>query len=147
MDTLVEGENDAGDFVGLAIDAQGVRTNFISVAGVITTFTIPGSTDVSPTCINNLGQVAGHYTAGNQHGFFRDTDGTLTYPIDYPVTGAGTDILGLNGQGLMVGTYFPSGVLPAFVLQHRTRIPSYDPPSAATTVIGGLNTPNMIEDD
>jgi hypothetical protein len=146
VDTYVEGENDMGDFVGVAIDAQGVHTEFISLGGVITTFTIPGISDVSPTGINNLGQVAGHYSSGNlEHGFFRDTDGTLTYPIDYPVSGASTEILGLNDQGLMVGTYnTPGSNQHAFVLQNRTNFISYDHPDAAATFFGGINNSRTI---
>ena len=145
VETNVTGENNAGDFVGVANDGQGVRTNFINVAGVITTFTIPGFSDVSPIAINNLGQIAGHYTAGAQHGFFRDADGTLTYPIDYPLAGASTEILGLNDQGLMVGTYYVgSGPLHAFVIKDRTHFISYDYPGGAATVFGGINNSNAI---
>ncbi len=145
LETNITGENNAGDFIGVANDGQGVRTNFINVAGVITTFTIPGLSDVSPRAINNLGQIAGHYTAGVQHGFFRDSDGTLTYPIDYPLTGANTEILGLNDQGLMVGLYYVgSGPLHAFAIKDRTHFISYDYPGGAATVFGGINNSNAI---
>jgi uncharacterized membrane protein len=145
VETNITGENNAGDFVGVANDGQGVRTNFINVAGVVTTFTIPGISDVSPRAINNLGQIAGHYTAGIQHGFFRDADGTLTYPIDYPLAGANTDILGLNDRGLMVGLYYVgSGPIHAFVVKDRTHFISYDYPGGAATVFGGINNSNAI---
>jgi len=144
--TIVTGENDAGDFVGVAFDAQGVETNFISIGGVITTFAIPGSTNVSPTDINNLGQVTGHYSQGPEHGFFRDADGTLTYPIDYPVAGSFTEIQGLNDQGLLVGVYFVSGgALHGFVLQNLSRFLLYDhPDGSGRTVFEGINNSNMI---
>jgi uncharacterized membrane protein len=141
--TYVNGENDAGDFVGLGIDDQSVITPFISVGGVITTFAIPGINDVGPRAINNLGQVAGYYTDGSfQHGFFRDVDGTLTYPIDFPGSTT-TEIFGLNDRGVMVGTYNIAGIQHAFVLD-GTRFISYDHPNASATFFGGVNNAGTI---
>jgi hypothetical protein len=144
--TYVEGVNEAGDFAGIAIDAQGVHTQFISVAGVITTFSIPGISDAEVVVrdINNSGQVAGYYLQGIAHGYLRDADGTLTYPIDYPVTGASTEILGLNDQGVMVGFYEPPGSDEhAFVVQDGSFI-SYDHPDGSATHFGGINNSGTI---
>lgn len=143
VDTFIFGENDAGDFTGLAIDAENVPTAYLSVGGVITTFTIPGASEVDPRGINSLGQVAGYYFAPGQHGFFRDADGTLTYPIDFP--GASTTvILGLNDRGVMVGTYNLANTQHAFVLQNSTRFISYDHPDASGTGFGGINDESFI---
>jgi uncharacterized membrane protein len=144
VNTYVFGQNDAGDFVGLAIDAQNVHTAYISVGGVVTTFTIPGSGDVAPRGINSLGQVAGYYIDGAfQHGFFRDVDGTLTYPIDFPGSTT-TEIWGLNDRGVMVGTHNIAGTQHGFVLQHRTRFISYDHPDSSFTAFGSINNSGMI---
>ena len=83
--TIVTGENDAGDFVGFAINEDSSVTPFVSVGGVVTSFTIPGVSNVYAQAINNLGQIAGYYGGSRvEHGFFRDGDGTLTYPIIIP---------------------------------------------------------------
>lgn len=144
--TYIEGINDAGDFVGKAIDARGVHTQFISLSGVISTFSIPGISDseVVVRGINNLGQVTGYYLAGIAHGYLREADGTLTYPIDYPVAGASTEILGLNDQGALVGFYDPPvGDEHAFVLKDGVFI-SYDHPDGSATSFGGINNLGMI---
>lgn len=145
MNTNVYGENDAGDFVGLGIDDQYVITPFISVGGVIATFSLPGINDVVPRAINNLGQVAGYYTDGSfqQHGFFRDADGSLTYPIDFPGSTT-TEIFGLNDRGLMVGSYNIAGTQHAFVLQNGTRFISYDHPDGSATFFGSINNSRTI---
>jgi uncharacterized membrane protein len=144
--TYIEGINDAGDFVGKAIDPRGVHTQFISLSGVISTFSIPGISDseVVVRGINNLGQVTGYYLAGIAHGYLREADGTLTYPIDYPVAGASTEILGLNDQGALVGFYDPPvGDEHAFVLKDGVFI-SYDHPDGSATSFGGINNLGMI---
>jgi len=144
--TVVAGVNDTGDFAGVAIDAQGVHTQFISIGGVITTFSIPGISDAEVVVrgINNLGQVTGYYLQGIAHGYLRDADGTLTYPIDYPVIGASTEILGLNDQGALVGFYDPpSSDEHAFVVQDGIFI-SYDHPDGSATHFGGINNSGTI---
>ena len=143
--TYIFGENDAGDFVGVAIDAGGVDTGYISVGGVITTFTIPGASEVDPRGINSLGQVAGYYFANSiQHGFFRDADGTLTYPIDFPGART-TTIFGLNDRGSMVGTYGDlADTQHAFVLRNGTRFVPYDHPDGSATFFAGVNNSGFI---
>jgi hypothetical protein len=99
--TDVTGENDAGDFVGFYITEPFSVIGFVNLGGVPTSFTMIGN-DTFPKAINNLGQIVGYY--GFHHGFFRDADGTLTFPIDYP-NSTFTEIYGLNDRGLMVGTW------------------------------------------
>jgi hypothetical protein len=98
---------------------------------------------VDPKGINNLGQVAGYYFSPGQHAFFRDADGTLTYPIDFP-SAASTLILGLNDRGLMVGTYNLANTQHGFVFQKGHRFIPYDHPDADATVFAGVNNSNMI---
>lgn len=146
LHTNLTGVNDAGDFVGFALNG-GPATPFVSVGGVVTSFTIPGATEVYAQAINNLGQIAGYYGgSGVEHGFFRDADGTLAYPLDYP--GAkGTRIHGLNDGGLMVGDYGTVGFEDfAFVLKNRVRFISYDYPDEGEhfTIFGGVNNAGVI---
>lgn len=100
--TKLTGINDAGDFCGWTDSSA-----FVSRGGSLVEFVIPDADYAFPQAINNLGQVVGCYrlTGTSQvHGFFRDADGTLTYPLDYP--GAiFTEINGLNDNGLMSGSY------------------------------------------
>jgi hypothetical protein len=101
---------------------------------------------VYPQAINDLGQIAGYYDNGADHGFFRDADGTLFYPLDYPGAKS-TRIRGLNDGGLMVGDY---GTLSfedfAFVLKNRIHFLSYDYPDEGEhiTVFGGVNNSGVI---
>jgi hypothetical protein len=80
--------------------------SFVSIGGNITNFTVPGTElATSAHAMNNLGQVVGGYDDENGvHGFLRNADGTLTYPIDYPGAVA-TDLYGINDTGWMVGSY------------------------------------------
>lgn len=52
--------------------------------------------------IKNRNQCVGYYSNHDfepNHGFFRDADGALIYPIDAPGTTA-TGLLGINNRGL-----------------------------------------------
>lgn len=145
--THVTGVNDAGDFVGFAQVDSVSTTAFMSVAGVVTSFVIPGQNEVYPQTINNLGQIAGYYGgSGVEHGFFRDADGKLAYPLDYP--GAkGTRVRGLNDAGLMVGDYGTFGLEDfGFVLKNRAHFISYDYPDEGEhfTIFGGVNNSGVI---
>ena len=114
--TVVLGINDAGDFCGSTVSSA-----FVSRGGSLVEFAIPGAAYTEPDAINNLGQVVGSYslTRSNQiHGFFRDADGTLTYPLDYPGA-VFTQPGGLNDNGLMSGKYYlhGDGIAHGFVRQ------------------------------
>lgn len=136
-----------GDFVGFAQVDSVNTTAFMSVGGVVTSFTIPGQSEVYPQAINNLGQIAGYYGgSGVEHGFFRDADGTLAYPLDYP-SAKGTRIRGLNDGGLMVGDYGTVGFEDfGFVLKNRVHFLSYDYPDEGEhfTIFGGVNNSGVI---
>jgi len=86
--TNVTGLNDAGDFCGFWFTDAVVITPFLNVGGALISFSIPGIDVVYARAINNLGQVAGGYVDPSnpsvEHGFLRDADGTLTYPLDFP---------------------------------------------------------------
>ena len=129
--TWLTGLNDAGDFCGYA--DVGERA-FVSIGGTVVDITIPGVTVVFPRAVNNLGQVAGTYQDPENrhvHGFFRDADGTLTYPLDIPHA-AFTHINGLNDRGFMAGSWQGAGttLTHGFVLNPSGRSVSFDYPDS-----------------
>src|SRR5262245_51976526 len=80
--------NDAGDFTGgFDPDGSGIFQGFVSVGGTITSFSVPGAISTFAYEINNSNQlVVGYFVAppvpGILHGYYRDTNGALHFPID-----------------------------------------------------------------
>ncbi len=114
-DTFLFGLNDAGDFIGYYYTGN-TQTAFVSVAGTITPIEIPGVSIVSPSAINNFGQIIGVYldpvNPALTHGFLRDADGTLIYPLDYlsyDSPGGYTVFHGINNQRRISGWTDDSG--------------------------------------
>jgi hypothetical protein len=145
--TYVTGVNDAGDFCGYGETMAGFHTGFVSIGGVVTTFSGPNGVTISPLAINNLGQIVGYYNNPDfAKGFFRDADGTLTYPIEYPVAKY-TTLTGINDAGLMVGSYTDVGLVThGLVVKNFTELTSYEHPDATNnlTYFGGINNNNLI---
>src|SRR5436190_10021276 len=128
--TLVTALNDAGDFAGQVYVRENSECNniqsFVSIAGNVTYFTIPGASSTTAGGMNNLGQVVGSYYDGAVHAFFRDVDGTLTFPIDYPGAVA-TSLSGINDKGWMTGYYGDTeGFFHALFLKSPTEFVVYD---------------------
>ena len=96
--------------------------------------------------LNNVDQIAGRYTYSGliDHGFFRDADGTLTFPIDPPGS-TGTFPIGINDRKLMVGRFDDgSGITHAFVFQMPDKFLVYDFPGATLTSFNGINSAGVI---
>ena len=144
LGTTLAGLNDAGDFCGYT-----VSSGFVSIGGSLVEFTVPGAQYIYPSAVNNLGQVVGTYRLerSNQfHGFFRDADGTLTYPLDYP-DAVFTDINGLNDNGLMAGNYTLHGdsIAHGFVRQADGRTISFDVAGAVYGVgVSDINNSGLM---
>lgn len=144
LNTNIRALNNAGDFAGTADFQNDLFHPYISVGGNVTLFSLPGFfTAVGG--MNNLNQVVGAYsdeTGG--HGFLRDADGTLTYPIDYP-GGSYTSLYGINDKGWMVGAYFDGeGSRHGLFLTSPTRFVVFDYPGANLTELYGINNQGMI---
>lgn len=149
-DTLVLSLNDADDFCGYYTDVDGGDgIPFINIGGVLGTFDIPGAGGVYPTGINNLGQVLGIYYNQEHtetYGFFRDADGTLTYPLHH-FGSIETVINGINDKGIMVGHYRNRYGAHAIVIRlpHPGRDAIYyDYPETNDTNFAGINNSLLI---
>jgi hypothetical protein len=145
--TYVTGVNDAGDFCGYGSTMEGFHTGFVSIGGVVTTFSGPSGATISPLAINNLDQIVGYYNnPDTAKGFFRDAGGTLTYPIVYP-NSQYTTLTGINDAGLIVGWYTSLGLVTSgLVVQNFTLFTTYNHPDATNnlTYFGGVNNNNQI---
>jgi hypothetical protein len=144
-DTRIQALNDAGAFAGTA-DFQGpldLYHPYLSVAGTVTLFSLPG-TFTAVGGMNNLNQIVGYYFGERGHGYLRDADGTLTYPIDYP--GAlYTKLNGINDKGWMVGSYIDTeSISHGIFLTSPTRFVVFDYPGASFTELTGINDQGMI---
>ena len=133
--TLPRGINDAGDVVGVYINADTTQNpptvsahGFIYSKGMYSTVDVPASFDIpAPTAtvlsgINEQGQVAGDYTTATvtfsgitgdslkptSRGFLRSADGSSFTHIDVP-SALSTDCRGgINDHGNIVGMYMDS---------------------------------------
>lgn len=146
--TDVTGINDAGDFCGFYFVDASVIIPFVNTNGTLMPFTLPGVDEVLPMKLNNLGQIVGYYfdpaDSSVQNGFFRDVDGTLAYPLDYPGSRY-TVILGINDEGLLSGAWGdPSFFDHAFLLQLPGHFVSYDYPNGFSTTFSGINNLRLI---
>jgi len=104
--------NDSGTVAGGFLDSNGAHGYLRASDGTFTTFDPTGSGTqieiVIPYQITASGAVAGTYTDVNgvRHGFLRDASGSITI-LDAPgaveQTNFGTDVLGINASGTIVG--------------------------------------------
>jgi hypothetical protein len=104
--------NDSGTVAGGFVDANGAHGYLRASDGTFTTFDPTGSGGqievVIPYQISASGAVAGTYidTSAVRHGFLRDPSGNITI-LDAPGAGTvaeqGTDVVGMNASGTIVG--------------------------------------------
>jgi hypothetical protein len=112
LDGVVQGGNDAGQFVGDYLNNNGVRTGFMGAKGKYQsdiTLDIAGITSTDPRQINNNGVVGGSYvdSSGIQHGFVLDGNNLTTF--DYPGAVGVTAPEGINDAGVVTGLWQDSG--------------------------------------
>src|SRR5262249_34673525 len=140
------GINNLGDICGTAIFGDGSQLGFISVLQVVTTFAVPGATATLAYQVNDSGQIIGTYFDSNgiPHGYTRNTDGTLTNPIDVPGA-TGTRLLGNNASNWVVGTYTDtSDKTHGLFYVTSNDITTYDYPGATSTTLSGINANGLI---
>jgi len=137
LSTFVLALNDAGNFAGDFDPPTGGRLGFVSIRGNITSFGVPGATMNSTFSINNSNEVSGDYLDSGSvtHGFFRDSAGTLTFPIDPPGATA-TFPFGINDKRIIVGRYTDGGGTDhGFILKMPNSFVSFDYPGATAIAV------------
>jgi hypothetical protein len=146
LDTIPLGINDADDFVGNVILSDGTSPAFVSLSGIITTFAVPDATATLAYQLNASEQIAGYYVdaAGVTHGYLRDSDGTLTFPID-PPDSTGTILFGNNDSNWVVGRYADSsGVTHGLFFMTPDDFVTFDFPDSTFTSLNGINQDGFI---
>ena len=144
--TIVLGVNNAGDFCGSDTPASGVQSAFLSIGGAVTEFAIPDASASLAYQINEVNQSCGYYVDSStvSHGFFRDSDGSVLAPIDYPGS-TSTIIFGNNNKNWMVGRYTSAdGNTHAFLLILPNKFLNYDYPGTTFTSFNGINSDGLI---
>ena len=122
LDTTLSGLNNAGDFAGWFTDSSGITQAFVSLGGTITPFSVPGASLTRAYQLNSSNQLVGFYedSLGIEHGYFRDTNGALHFPIDPPGS-TDTVLFGNNENNWIVGRYDDSvGVTHGLLLSRQT---------------------------
>jgi hypothetical protein len=144
--TVVLGINNVSDFVGGFSDSSGIFQAFVSLGGTVTPFSFPGATSAFADQLNRSNQVVGYYDGaeGAPHGYFRDTNGALHFPIDPPGS-TGTILFGLNDSNWVVGRYSDSsGVTHGLFFLPPNKFFTFDYPGSTFTSLNGINAHGFI---
>ncbi len=146
VSTVVLGVNNAGDFAGGFVDAAGTSQAFVSIGETITPFSVPGATLTAAYQLNSSNQTEGHYidSSGIFHGYVRDTNGALHFPID-PSGSIETELFGNNDSNWIVGRYQDSaGTTHGLFFVPPNRFFSFDYPGSTFTSFNGINAQGFI---
>jgi hypothetical protein len=145
--TAVLSINNNGDFTGTFVDDSGIQQAFVSVGGTLTLFSIPGAPGTLAYDINNSKQlVVGYYFDGSfiLHGYYRDANGALHFPIDPPGS-TGTILFGDNNRNWVVGRYADaSGVTHGLFFVPPNNFFTFDYPGSVFTSLNGINAQGVI---
>jgi hypothetical protein len=144
--TVVLGINNVADFVGGFSEGNGIFQAFVSLGGTITPFSVPGASSAFAYQLNRSNQVVGYYTdsSGVPHGYFRDTNGALHFPID-PSGSTGTFLFGINDSNWVVGRYADSsGVTHGLFFVPPNKFVTFDYPGSTSTSLNGINAAGFI---
>jgi len=140
--------NNAGDFVGSAVLNDGTQQAFFSLGGTVTTVAIGDALATLAYSLNTSNQAVGYYLDQDgvtTHGYLRDSDGTLSFPID-PAGSVGTVLFGNNDANWVVGRYADAGgVTHGLFFMTPDDILTFDFPGAAGfTSLNGINQQGYI---
>ena len=150
-ETIVDGLNDAGDFVGNYTTDTVFAAAFSNIEGMTNTIIIPGDRGNSfAYAINRSRQITGGYQLrGTIHGWWQDSDGTVYAPFD-PPRSISTLPFGVNDRGWAVGRFTrrgegQSGAGHGFLYRLGSeRFLVFDYPGALFTSFGGINNEGLI---
>ena len=147
VSTSVLGINDVADFTGSFSYGSGIFQGYVSVGGTITSFSVPGALLTLAYEINNSKQlVVGYYIDGSGilHGYFRDANGALHFPID-PSGSTATVLFGLNDKNWVVGRYADSsGVTHGLFFVPPNNFFTFDYPGSTLTSLNGISDQGNI---
>ena len=146
LETNLLSINDAGDFTGgFDPDGSGIFQAFVSLGGTLTSFSVPGAASTFAYEINNSNQlVVGYYVLGVLHGYYRDANGALHFPID-PSGSVATVLFGLNDRNWVVGRYADaSGVTHGLFFVPPDNFFTFDYPGSAFTSLNGISDQGNI---
>ncbi len=146
VDTFLLGINNAGDFAGSISDPT-FQDGFVSLGGTITAFAIPGASATIANNLNASNQTQGFYVDAADdtvHGYLRDGDGTLTFPID-PAGAVETVLFGNNDANWIVGRYADtSGITHGLFFMTPGEFVTFDFPGSGFTSLNGINQRGYI---
>ena len=148
--TVVFGINNPGDFAGAFSDTPGINgifQAFVSLGGTITSWNVPEALSTFAYQLDDSKQLAvGNYidSSGILHGYYRDANGALHFPIDPPGS-VGTVLFGVNNRNWVVGRYADSsGVTHGLFFIPPNQFFTFDYPGTTFTSLGGINTQGLI---
>jgi hypothetical protein len=147
VSTSVLGINDVLDFTGsFSYDGE-IFQGYVSISGTITSFSVPGAALTLAYEINNSNHlVVGYYIDGSgiPHGYFRDANGALHFPID-PSGSTATILFGVNNRNWVVGRYADSsGVTHGLLFVPPNKFFTFDYPGSTFTSLNGINDQGLI---
>ena len=140
--------NEPGDFTGgFDPDGSGVFQAFVSIGGTLTSWSIPDALSTFAYEINNNRKlVVGYFIdpAGILHGYYRDANGALHFPID-PSGSTATVLFGLNNKNWVVGRYADSaGATHGLFFTPSNNFFTFDFPGSTFTSLNGINSQGTI---
>src|SRR5262249_7476316 len=132
--------SESGDFTGGFDDGSGIFQAFAGHGGTITSWTIPGALSTFAYDLNNSKQfTVGYYIEGSGiiHGYYRDANGALHFPID-PSGSIQTILFGDNNRNWVVGRYRDgSGVTHGLFFVPPNSFFTFDYPGGTFTSLNG----------
>src|SRR5262249_12793056 len=80
---------------------------------------------------------------GVEHGFYRDPDGTIHAPVNFPGSKT-TNFFGNNNRGIIVGRYSDAAGTHALVFLPPNKFLTYSYPGSTFTTFSGINNHGEI---
>jgi hypothetical protein len=147
LSTVVLGINDPADFAGAFSNDNVIFQAFVNIGGTITSFSVPGAASTLAYQLNNSKRlVVGYYIDGSGilHGYFRDANGALHFPID-PSGSTATILFGDNNRNWVVGRYADSlGVTHGLFFVPPNFFFTFDYPGSTFTSLNGISAQGFI---
>ena len=147
LSTDVLGINNPGNFSGDISNDDLTIQAYISVGGTITSFSVPGAVATLAYQLNNSNKLVVGYdvdASGILHGYYRDANGALHFPID-PSGSVGTVLFGDNDRNWVVGRYADSsGVTHGVFFTPPNNFFTFDYPGSTFTSLNGISDQGNI---